>query len=140
MLYIRGKQFDYSAMDPFHNPDQEAPPPYLAVGRPRGAKGPFLSSNLRPLIEDLSFQDSRSSVGIQIADVLASAFCRACNGRLRERGWARLGGIMIKHAEDGQAVEYLSLSDTSMRPGRAPYGNVVRRIEDDARPFTVPRP
>jgi hypothetical protein len=138
LLTISDPRFDYSAMTRFENAPQATPPAHLMAARPRGGAGPFLSSDLRKYLADLSFQDSISSEGIQLADVIGSAFTRACNGRLERRGWDRLGGLLTRLPEDRQAVSYLSLGPLlSVRPAQLSYGPVVKRIEASARNFEV---
>jgi uncharacterized protein DUF3800 len=138
MLFVRDKRFDYSAMDRLQGPDFETPAHILAA-RPNLGGGPRVASDLRPLVKDLAFEDSKACPGIQFADVIASAFCRACNGRLKPRGWERLGGLLVRHPKDRQAVSYWSMGPlpAPMRPTRMSYGEVVRQVEAQARDFVV---
>lgn len=46
--------------------------------------------------ESLSFDDSASLVGLQLVDILSSAFNRAMNGNLKFKGWRHLGALMVK--------------------------------------------
>jgi hypothetical protein len=138
-LYVEGGHFDYSAMEKFQNPTLAGPPAHLAAARESGMKGPFESSNLRPLVDNLSFEDSKDSPGIQFADVLANAFCRACNGRLDERGWKDLRHLMIRDAQQKAVIEYVTLGPEGRRPvDTRAYGDVALRIERNARPFLFP--
>ncbi len=140
-LYVVDPRFDYSAMDRFHNPPTDAPPAHLAAASSHRAGEPYLSSDLRGLVDDLKFVDSRSSPGVQFADTVASAFCRACNARLQSRGWDRLGRLLIRLPDDRTAVDYLSLSRTPLpiRLAEQPYGSVVLRLERDAGNWEVRR-
>lgn len=138
-LTVEGEGFDYSAMTPFENPVRNAPPEHLVAARPEGFAGPFHSHDLRKLIADLAFQDSRSCEGIQFADLVASAFCRACNGHLEERGWRRLGRLLVRHPGERWAVQYRSLTPLAepARPPSLPYGDILKQIEAGARDFLV---
>lgn len=135
-IICEGEGFDYSAMAAFENPVRDAAPPHLAVAR-GDAGGPFHSSDLRKILEDMQFADSRSSIGIQFADVLAGAFRRACNGRLREPGWKPLGPLLIKHVEDRLAVSYITVTKITQSPDDFRYARVVREMERSARYFHV---
>lgn len=135
---VHGAGFDYSAMERFDNPDQDVPPDHLRAAV-RRIEGPFQSNDLNGILADLAFEDSRSSAGVQFADIVASVFCRACNGRLEPSGWRRLGGLMIRHFEDGQAVSYVSMRRTNLRPIRLEYGRVVTWVESQARDFQEQR-
>lgn len=46
--------------------------------------------------EQLYFRDSRDSLGIQLADILASILRRALNGNLQFEGWKGLGGLLLR--------------------------------------------
>ncbi len=52
--------------------------------------------DLRILFQDLSFLNSRQSIGIQIADIAASCVRRALGGTLRQAGWRRLPNVMVR--------------------------------------------
>jgi len=53
--------------------------------------------DIRKLIsENLSFDDSASIVGLQLVDIISSAFNRAMNGNLGLKGWRHLGALMVK--------------------------------------------
>lgn len=45
--------------------------------------------------EDLTFRNSKDELGLQLADIVASAFTRAFNRTLREEGWRDLGRLLI---------------------------------------------
>lgn len=44
--------------------------------------------------EQISFQDSKSNLGIQIIDILISGLRRTLNGKLKKSGWNNIGQIM----------------------------------------------
>jgi len=140
--YVDGPGFDYSALDSFHNPDMDAPPEHLRSAVRQRPGEPFQTGDLGQFMRDVEFVNSATSPGVQFADLIASGFCRACNGELEVRGWERLGPLLVKYPLDQprpQAVQYLSLTPTTkgMRPAREPYGETVLRIERDARDFAV---
>jgi hypothetical protein len=70
-------------------------------GKPKGAKDSVgINANLL-LTEQLTFQDSRDSLGLQLSDMLASILRRALNDRLQFPGWKDFGGLLARH---GRAV------------------------------------
>jgi hypothetical protein len=52
------------------------------------------------LQESFRFADSREELGLQLADIVASACRRAFNGHLQQKGWEGLGRLLIK--KDGK--------------------------------------
>lgn len=55
----------------------------------------------RLLSEQLSFEDSRNSLGLQLTDMLASILLRALNNRLQFPGWKDFGGLLVRHRNPG---------------------------------------
>ncbi len=79
----------------------------------------------RLLTEQLKFTDSRDSLGLQLADILASTLRRALNNRLETSGWADLGKLVVHDPEPGwfvqlgeETVSY-SIPDRAMKVWRA---------------------
>lgn len=55
------------------------------------------ATDIKKLIsENLSFSDSESVIGLQLVDIIASAFNRAMNGNLGIKGWRHLGALMAQ--------------------------------------------
>ena len=77
--------------------------------RPDGTPGRIELEKI--LSDNLSFRDSATEPGLQLADVVASAVARAFNGRLAESGWAGLRRILV--GLEPQVVEL-----AAMRPHR----------------------
>ena len=48
------------------------------------------------LSEQFYFQDSKSHLGLQLVDIVSSAFSRAMNGTLKRKGWRHLGMLMVQ--------------------------------------------
>jgi hypothetical protein len=59
------------------------------VDRPPGLNSTLLLSEQR------EFADSASSLGLQLADMLAAILRRALNDRLQAPGWERFGRLLI---------------------------------------------
>jgi len=104
------KEGNYSYFAQFENPDLPSAPDHLreAVQHP---DKPFSSFSANRVLADLQFIDSRSSLGLQLVDVLANCFRRAANNRLQPKGWRSLGSIIVRDPRTNLAIETLTLSD-----------------------------
>lgn len=51
--------------------------------------------------EQREFKDSRDSLGIQLADILASTLRRALNGKLKIEGWGEFGQLIVRRRNTG---------------------------------------
>ena len=102
--FIQLEGCDYSYFERFCNEDRPEPPAHLRSAV-RHHEVPFRSSDVKKIMqEDLRFSDSRNSVGLQLVDILANAFRRACNGRLRRAGWQDLGRLAIRDVTSGRGI------------------------------------
>jgi len=53
--------------------------------------------NIKKLINgQLFFEDSSTNIGLQMVDIMSSAFNRAMNGNLGIKGWRHLGMLMVR--------------------------------------------
>jgi Protein of unknown function (DUF3800) len=96
--------------------------------------------NLKKIMEDLDFPDSRSETGLRIVDILLSAFCRALNGTLDERGWSMLGRVMTGTQNNRDRLVLLRTDPSEEVPaGRRPYGRIINTIESQRRDVFTPR-
>jgi hypothetical protein len=96
----------------------------------------FSGVDARPLMEeDRRFADSRNELGLQLADVVASAFYRALNGTLVRQGWECLGQLLI--ARRPAALHFVELSPDTGKVGIRiidhPMADIVQHIERSAR-------
>jgi hypothetical protein len=65
--------------------------------RARMLKESIGATDLKKLIsEQLTFEDSGSNIGLQLVDIVSSAFSRAMNGTLKSKGWRHLGMLMVE--------------------------------------------
>ncbi len=136
------KGFDYSAMAPFQNPTLPKAPDHLQRGMPAGRAGPFHSSDIRKIMADLRFEDSRASSGLRLADIVANAFRRALSGRLGDRGWRRLGRLLVRDFRGGTTAKYVTLmpeSKSVLSISGMPYARVAADLDRQARPWEVKR-
>lgn len=72
-----------------------------AYGLPPKEKGEVGIDAKRLLTEQRTFENSRDSIGLQLADMLASILRRALNDRLQYSGWKDFGGLLVRHHEPG---------------------------------------
>jgi len=85
------------------------------------------------LLEDLDFPNSASEVGLQIVDILLSAFCRALNGTLDARGWDMLGRLMTHTPNDRSRIVFLRLDRNEAVPNEPRKHAVARHTWDSMR-------
>ena len=67
------------------------------------------------LQESFRFGDSENELGLQLADIAASACRRAFNGNLQQSGWEKLGRLLVK--KDGK-LPIIGLSTPQQVVGR----------------------
>jgi len=72
---------------------------YLRSIKGRPDTKPMEGVDLKKLFEDLQFTNSVDSVGLQLADIVASTFHRACKGTLKKEGWKWLGPLFVNRRE-----------------------------------------
>lgn len=78
------------------------------------------------------FLDSRSSLGLQMADMLASILRRALNQRLQFPGWKQFGRLLVRRREPGSCFIQLGGADPAPRlKGHA--ARVCRVLDAQAR-------
>lgn len=99
--------------------------------REDGVNGPGAQ---RLLLDDFVFANSRSEPGLQIADVVANCFRRACSGRLQASGWSGLGRLLRKDPRFGEAIRFCQFGATGGARTNGPYDEVILTLEREARP------
>jgi hypothetical protein len=90
----------------------------------------------RKLLMDLSFEDSRTELGLELVDVATNALARALNGHLKRAGWTGLGRLMIrKRSQTLRMVAFKAQKadhgKTYFMPDR--YRGVVQELERTAK-------
>ena len=124
---------DYSAFARFDGPT--TPPEHLIPHLIHWKPGQqFSSTNIRLVMtEDLQFESSASSVGLQMADVALSAAARAMRGNLLPAGWASLSSIMCKPVPAAEVVDMLRLQGENPEWEPAPpYYSVLAHLRRTA--------
>lgn len=132
---------NYSHFAPFENPDLPVAPDHLraAVACPNEI---FSTFSVSRIMTDLQFVDSSSSLGLQLADVLANCFRRASNQHLQRQGWENLGRIIARDPRTDLALELCALSDAVPRfyPfDDMPYAHTHDHIAKTSRGYLISR-
>jgi len=101
-----------------------------------GPRETFNGVDLRKLLEEhRAFANSQNNLGVQLVDVIGSAFFRALNGTLAQKAWARLGALLVKEAP--ATIHFIALSAAGRPAGvtavEHPSAEIVRQIEAQAR-------
>ena len=78
-------------------------------GKPMSEKDSFGIDARLLLTEQLTFQNSHDSLGLQLSDMLASILRRALNDRLQFPGWKDFGGLLVRHAQPGTGFIQLGI-------------------------------
>ena len=77
--------------------------------------------------EERAFEDSKNSLGLQLADIAATTLCRALNGNLQRPGWEPLARLLIRK----KTAPFIQLGKAaSQHPRLEPHAARVWRILD----------
>jgi hypothetical protein len=133
-------QGDYSYFDRF-NKTLDKTPDYLdhIIDDP---EAPFEGTDFSMIMrESFTFGNSRQEAGLQLVDIVASAFSRAMNQSLKQEGWQGLGALFVNRNKD--TVRMIGLNPDPKLIGRSIhernyFGYVVEEIEKRAKPMLVP--
>jgi len=93
------------------------------------------------ITRDRAYEESTSSSGIQLVDILAAALTRACNGSLQQEGWEQLGKLTIRR--NPQTLRLIALSESAPSPFRrvisvGSWATVLARLHAGARAMPIP--
>ncbi len=105
---VIGGPFDYSAFARFEMDIPDYLLLHLKSKLPEDGKGLNLAKLFR---ESLAFPDSKGEPGLQLADIVASAFTKAMNGKLPPEVWRLLGPIMVQKRKGNPPVRLVALGD-----------------------------
>ncbi|MGO9640086.1 MAG: DUF3800 domain-containing protein [Candidatus Acidiferrales bacterium] len=93
----------------------------------------------RLLTEQREFLDSRASLGLQLADMLATILRRALNGRLQANGWENFGRLLVRKAEPGSSFASLGRSDDAAQSLQGQARNVCLALDARAKDMLLHR-
>jgi len=129
-IFVEG--FDYSHYERAFGYTEEEIPNYLQEETDTEIKS---ASNLGKVLSDFLFVRSHDLPGVQIADLLASAFRRALRGEFEDNiGVARLlGALTVQRAHPNPSIHLITLSEEQLASGCA-Y-DVAQAAKESARPM-----
>lgn len=136
-IRVDGGPFDYSAFRYFEMDIPKYLLPHLEArkGRiPEDRKGLDLGRLFR---ESVSFPDSKSEPGLQLADVVASAFTKAMNGKLPPTVWRLLGPIIVQKELGESPVRLVALGPGPVQSLRGYQKYVVNALRHRSKRFLV---
>lgn len=89
----------------------------------------------RPILtERFEFLDSRDSLGLQLADMLAAILRRALNGNLQLGGWKDFGKLLLRKSQPGSSfVQFGKSVNGAPRPIDGQPGEVCRILFEKSR-------
>jgi hypothetical protein len=71
------------------------------------------------LTQQRTFKDSRDSLGLQLADMLAAILRRSLNNQLQYPGWKDFGGLLVRHHNSGTGFIQLGAGPEMAMPSHA---------------------
>lgn len=129
-IFVEG--FDYTHYERAFGYKEEEIPKYLQEETGTEIKS---ASNLGKVLSDFSFVRSHDVSGVQVADLLASAFRRALRGDFQDNtGVARLlGSLTVQRAKPNPSIHLTTLSGEQIATGHAL--DVAQVAKNAARPM-----
>jgi hypothetical protein len=126
------REGDYTDFDTeFLNTSQDWPEHLPLERPPDSARGRII--DLKKIMQgSMNFSDSRSSRGLQLADVLTNAYRRALMGRLQFEGWKDLPTLMLKGEHPAIGMLHMA-ADGKDRPASPELAQVLSFIESHAK-------
>jgi hypothetical protein len=133
--WARVEGFDYSAFSHF---DMDIPGYLLPHLKAKGRKIPDDGKGLdlgRLFRESISFPDSKAEPGLQLADIVASAFTKAMNGKLPPQVWRLLGPILVQRERGNPPIRFVALGDGPNSPSSNYHKYVAVALGNRTKPF-----
>lgn len=131
---VRDEKFDYSYFKRFSQTLERFP--FYLEHLTENPNSEFKGIDFKMIMqESFKFDDSKQNVGLQLVDIVASAFSRAMNGNLQEQGWGNLGRLFIKKPSQIVQIPFLhpdSQTYSKIHPRRKFYGYVIGKLERKA--------
>jgi hypothetical protein len=106
-------------------------------GKSPNAGDHLITDAKKILTEQQEFQDSRDSLGLQLADMLAAILRRALNDRLQFHGWKDFGGLLVRHQQSGEGFIQLGPDGDVHLIGHA--GKVCKALDARAKSMLIER-
>ena len=106
--WMRVEGFDYTAFERFSMPIPDYLRPHVKRDLKNDGKGLDLGKIFR---ESTSFPDSKDVPGLQLADIVASAYAKAMNGKLRPEVFRLFGKVMVERPFRQPTVQLIVLGE-----------------------------
>lgn len=129
-IFVEG--FDYTHYERAFGYKEDGIPKYLQEETGAEIKS---ASNLGKVLADFSFVRSHEVPGVQVADLLASAFRRVLRGEFEDNaGVARLlGALTVQRAKPNPSIHLITLAEEQLASGHA--FDVAQTAKSVARPM-----
>ena len=108
--------------------------PHMTTEIPDDGKGLDLGKRFR---ESLAFPDSKGEPGLQLADIVASAFTKAMNGKLPPEVFRLLGPVIVQKEHGAPPVRVIALGDGPPLALGDYHNYVLGAIQSRAKNFLV---
>lgn len=126
------REGDYTDFDSeFLDASQDWPEHFPVERPPDGARGRII--DLKKIMKgSMLFSDSRTSRGLQLADVLTNAYRRALMGKLQFAGWKDLPKLMLRGEQPATGMLHMT-DDGKDRLASPQASHVLTFIESHTR-------
>jgi hypothetical protein len=132
-IHVTGGPFDYSALEPFRDEAPEYLKPHMTSEPPED----FKHLNLGKLFANISFPDSKDAPGLQLADIVASAFTKAMNGKLPPEVWRLLARSMVHKVKGEPVARFVALGEGPVEKLNRYRNYVAKALHNRAKPFLI---
>jgi len=139
MIMVKG--FDYSAFERFRSRVKELPEHLRDDARDESPDESFVATDVATLMrESVTFPDSKSNPGLQIADIIANTIARAMNQKLPENVWRHIGGLTVQKEKGHHSIHPIMVTADSVEPGTIKHefnyhGYVLEQLDKYAKPM-----
>jgi len=138
-------EFDYSGFERFRSSFKEMPEHLRAAAQMEPSDEPFIATDVAKLMrESVAFPDSKSSPGLQMADIVANTVARAMNKKLPENVWRHVGRLTVQKEKGRHSIHPIMLSADPVEPGTVAhelnyYGYVLGQLDRYCKPMLLNR-
>ncbi len=143
MAMVKG--FDYSAFERFRSPFKEMPEHFRASANIDPSDEPFIATDVARLMrESVTVPDSKSTPGLQMADIVANTVARAMNKKLPENVWRHVGRLTVQKEKGHHSIHPIMLSADPVEPGTVRHeenyhGYVLGQLDRYCKPMLSKR-
>jgi hypothetical protein len=132
--FVSVREGNYSAFKRFEVRASEAPAAerrhleWVKNKTPRAQGTDYTGIYFGEIFKSLRFRNSRDEPGLQLADIVASALCRAFNGNLCIDGWGEIGELFVAQSTElGGSIKMVKLDASGTGEELRGHHQLVRR-------------